>query len=297
MNCQAAAGLMFLAWAAIVTFGCKTSMVRDDVGNQSSVKVVGGEQAEMGQFPSALFIPGCSATKISPSKILTAAHCVVGKDGKVLHRYQKGQRFEVYHGVKLVDARRFVVEVDSTQVNPQYLQKLTLEENDLEKFADVAVIHTKDSLPDDIPSAELYFEALNRTEEIIFTGYGCEDLPPQLDVLNDDFGSIVTSSDDTLKQHRLKFKAVEVAYHDHAMIIVRNRIVNSVLDENADEKKFSGCMGDSGSAAYFRHGETLKVVGVNSFVNPLESAITRIDKEAPNEVAAWLCGACQLEGK
>jgi secreted trypsin-like serine protease len=43
----------------------------------SSSFVVGGDEATEGQFAASVHIPNCSATRIGPKHLLTAAHCVL----------------------------------------------------------------------------------------------------------------------------------------------------------------------------------------------------------------------------
>lgn len=265
--------------------GCKPANHLQSNRSEAALHVIGGQEARPLQFPATLFIPGCSAAKIGARHILTAAHCILDDHGQLERAYEPGQTFTVYYGVKLATAQQMKVEVVQAVAHPQFVKEIANGGRHFENYADVAVIRVK-SLPDHIPSAVIQADGVAGGESIMFTGYGCEELPAHLDVLNSDFGRTLTGYEERYGNHRLKYKEVNVAQRQAIMLVIRNELSADVFVENTAEKRFSGCPGDSGSAAYINDGKT--IVGVNSFINPLNSYITRLDRQAGHSVYEWV---------
>src|SRR6476620_6670015 len=64
---------------------------------ESNDALIGGRAASAGQFPATVYLKGeCTATKVAPKRILTAAHCVLDP-ATVSIRYPAGSRISVAH--------------------------------------------------------------------------------------------------------------------------------------------------------------------------------------------------------
>lgn len=274
--------LLFLSVGA-----CKRSPSITERPQGSELSVVGGKEAQADQFPATLFIPGCSAAKIGPQHILTAAHCILDDAGHLEDRYQQGETFIVYYGVRLAEAKRYEVTVLGSYPHPVFQEEILKGGKKFEDYPDVAVIRVK-GLPEEIPAGQLFDGNIANGQKITFTGYGCEALPAHLDILNSDFGNSLIHGEETYVKHRLKHKVVNVAQKTAVMLIVKNELNTDLFDLQSEEKRFSGCPGDSGSVAYLEARGALYAVGVNSFINPLNSYITRLDPGADHGIYGWV---------
>jgi hypothetical protein len=266
--------------------GCKHRQGEPD----TDLKVIGGEVADANEFPAAVFIPGCSATGIGTRFLLTAAHCVLDDRYELIDHYFPGKRFNARYGTVLKTAKRFEVKTVKTHVHPSYFKHKNEAKVDYSKFVDIAII-ALDSLPTDIGTAIIDNDPIIQGDQILFTGYGCEQLPAHLDI-GDSMGDVVANEDDEAlyDQFRLKYKKVDVDGFEGTTFSIGNKRENFLLPNTSDV--FGGCPGDSGSAGYRDQGKEqyTTIIGVNSFISPFRSYLMRVDRKAEFDVANWING-------
>lgn len=111
----------------------------------STVKVVGGTIAKPGQFPAALFIPNCSATRVGKTVVLTAAHCVTGaaipnEDGvrKLQLKYSSDESIQIAIGTDTGKAQDVTIKEIWTE--PSYLNMAGIPGAELRDLYDIALI-------------------------------------------------------------------------------------------------------------------------------------------------------------
>ncbi len=276
---------IWLISIAIVFGACQSPNSKSD----TQLKVIGGEQAKESQFPSAIHVPNCSATKIASNKILTAAHCVSDQSYGLKSGFETGGVFRMRYGIQLKDAIITSLKVLSTKVHPTYLN----DESALgyDRRVDLAII-TVDGIPAAIPNAAISKHTVEVGQEVFFTGYGCEVLPRHMDPRNS-FGEVVASGDvspeEDYSEYRLKFKKIAISEVLEQIVKIRNPIFNAEnINDIRAEDQFSGCPGDSGSAGYIQIGQEKHVIGVNSFISIFDSSLMRVDESAGAKVYEWI---------
>ena len=63
---------------------CTAASTPDEDHEVANDNLTGGTVATDGQFPATLYIRNnCTASKVGPRHVLTAAHCVVANDGSI----------------------------------------------------------------------------------------------------------------------------------------------------------------------------------------------------------------------
>ena len=129
---------------AAVTY-CQYSsaiIIRHDVDDKAYLNL--GEQYS----PSVGYVGGCAATLIDESWLLTAAHCVEGKEDNIFYAKHMGQKYRI----------------ESIIIHPKFNRK-----ND-ERF-DAAMVQLKDPILSGLP-AMLYQQSNEVDMSVIFVGRG-----------------------------------------------------------------------------------------------------------------------------
>jgi hypothetical protein len=259
----------------------------------SKVKVIGGDPAASNQFPASLYIPGCSATRIGPQSILTAAHCVLDPaEWRLMSAFESGQALMVWHGPELSTAQGYRVKIAATWVHQSFKRSTRFGGDlNLPELYDMAIIHVT-GLPDTIALATIKSQPIQRGDLILFTGYGCEILPSMMRRTFN--GEILTSDSWSADERklRLKFKRERVYTLDHNVAILKNRHPSDQDLGHPPIDTFSGCPGDSGSGVYALTSDTdfksSVLVGVNSFVSHYGTAFVRLDRDSLSETSVCL---------
>ncbi len=92
--------LLGAAMAALGGAACATPLgedASDGVADQANDALIGGKAASASQFPATVYLKsGCTATKVAPKRLLTAAHCVLDP-ATVSIRFPKGSKIAVSH--------------------------------------------------------------------------------------------------------------------------------------------------------------------------------------------------------
>jgi hypothetical protein len=167
--------------------GCAVSASDDGAGDSAeslgttSEPLIGGSQAQPGQFDATIRIPGCTAARVGPRHILTAAHCVMSlKTGQAY--YTTGSVIRVTNA-KVFDST--AVWTDMTLDAPPKVHPVWgLECRDgcpnntsaVAPYApDIAIITTTTSLPSNIPQAFIDIASVPASTVVTLTGSGCEE--------------------------------------------------------------------------------------------------------------------------
>lgn len=281
-----AAVLGFIIVPFIALTSCKTRL------STSDAKVVGGEEAKPAMFPASIHIPSCSAVVVGRNSILTAAHCVVQTDSDPLvlrDEYRPGGHFSIQHGIKLADSETFDLATVATYLHPTYVSVMGKKTS--ETAVDLALIVVS-GIPQKIPAAKISSTSLTRTDRLLFTGYGCEQLPQHIERSWSGEGDVVASGEELSgfeKTLRLKYKKVAFQGYVGSVGEIRNigEAAGVVIGSQTNPNDlFFGCPGDSGSAVYLSdNGESegasyWTVVGVNSSIGMSRTAFTRLDDES-----------------
>ncbi len=264
--------------------------------SESNDALVGGTTASLGQFPATVYLKsGCTATKVAPKRLLTAAHCVLDP-ATVSIRFGKGKKISVAHD----PAKGYVeVEVADALVHPTWLKacedaycaasSVTARLD----AADVAVIELVTDL-DDVSVAAVAAAPLAEGERVTVLGYGCT------------VGVLVPDNRDaiSLKYAETTLVPADRAVHDGSAVqrsdVAQVAGIYSLTAGPGAAKASAGlCPGDSGGAMYAKRDGALVVVGVNSNYTlgpeandqvglPITNWHTRLDDASRHGVGAWL---------
>lgn len=294
--------LRVVGLAATILGGAACAVTGDAGGDADSAEsndaLIGGRAASAGQFPSTVTLKGeCTATKVAPKRLLTAAHCVLDP-ATVSLRYPAGSRISVAHdpGSGYVD-----VEVAAVHVHPAWMKACEDAYCAASSVTarldapDVAVIDLATDLPD-VPAASIDAAPLAVGELVTVLGFGCTD------------GVLVPDSRDaiTLKYAETRLVPSERAVHPGSPVLAADVAqvagIYSLTSGpgRSPTKAHAGlCPGDSGAALYKKRAGQLVVVGVASNYTlgpeagdevglPITNWHTRLDASSKHGVARWL---------
>ena len=263
---------------------------------QGDDALVGGQAATLGQFPATVYLKsGCTATKVAPKRLLTAAHCVLDP-ATVSIRFPKGSKISVTRD----PAKGYVdVEIADALVHPTWLKacedaycaasSVTARLD----AADVAVLELATDL-DDVPVAPVAAAPLAAGERVTVLGYGCT-----VGVLVPDDRAAIS-----LKYAETTLVPADRAVHDGSAVLASDvaqvaGIYSLTAGPGAAKANAGLCPGDSGGPLYAKRDGALVVVGVNSNYTlgpeandevglPITNWHTRLDDASRHSVAAWL---------
>ena len=230
---------------------------------------VGGMSPKNGQFPFTVALPflNCTAAKVGPKRILTAAHCLANRGPFAI--YEVGDKIELmyFKKEKLISIFSTVAQV---KIHPSYMNRIaqdydpnaTVEDASV---IDLAIIDLAESTP--IPTGEMEFSALKTKELITVGGFGCQN-----------------ETDDILARFQARNLSYKFAEKKVASIAKYTARVNE--QDAIGSSSSTGCEGDSGGPVYKFISGTLKVVGVNSYLD----AKNRLNftKLNTSELGSWL---------
>lgn len=154
-------------------------------GTKSDTKLIGGDGASAEQFPFvlALFMGNklvCSATKVGPEKILTAAHCTWDSE-KRSFSIAAGSDLQVTNQKDISGDKQSLISVKVKEV--YFPPNLDIDDvEDTQRFSiasDLAIIDVDRKSPEfsafaDLPIATIDFSPLKAGDAVIKTGYGCD---------------------------------------------------------------------------------------------------------------------------
>lgn len=263
---------------------------------QGDDALVGGKAASAGQFPATVYLKsGCTATKVAPKRLLTAAHCLLDP-ATVSIRFPKGSKISVARDPAKGYAE---FEVAAANVHPTWLKACedsycaAASVTARLDAADVAVLELTTDL-DDVPVATVAAAALVAGERVTVLGFGCTS------------GVLVPDTRDavSLKYAETRLVPAERAVHDGSAVLAGDvaqvaGIYSLTAGPGAARAKAGLCPGDSGGPLYAKRDGALVVVGVNSNYTlgpeakddvglPITNWHTRLDDASRHGVAAWL---------
>lgn len=222
----------------------------------AETNLIGGRVATISDYPSTVSIAGCTASKIGPRLILTAAHCVLDHETNRLDR-------TVNPGTKTLlkfNLTQFTeVTIENIYIHPSYTnlvknrlaQKRTTIDVGFSAY-DIAVIKIKETTRA-IPEAQMDFSETLVGEEVEIGGFGCED----------------RAFLGTVNFHRYKISTTKVIPNPDLKKDPYGRNLSRVSEFNfltpgkkKDSREASICPGDSGGPVYRKSDGA--VLGVNS---------------------------------
>ncbi|MDB4944746.1 MAG: hypothetical protein JWP97_4280 [Labilithrix sp.] len=275
--------------------GCSVETGDEAAPDDTSDALIGGQPGAMAKFPSTVYLKGeCTAAKVGPRRLLTAAHCVVDP-ATVSIRYAKGSKLSITRD----PSKGYTdVVVESVAVHPEWLK--LCEQSFCAASAvtakldapDVAVITLAED--DAIPVAPVDAAPLGSKERVTVVGYGCTVgvlQPDSRDVASLQFATARLASPGRVVHEGSPITSALVPQTEGNYVIT--------LGPGAAKSHAGLCPGDSGGPVYAQHGGRLVVVGVNSNYTlapddvdtvgmPITNWHTRLDDKSRHQVGAWL---------
>lgn len=287
-----------LAALALAAMLCSAACAAPDDADaaETTDALIGGRAASAGQFPSTVTLKGeCTATKVAPKRLLTAAHCVLDP-ATVSVRYPAGSRVSVAHD----PSKGFTdVEVAAVHVHPAWMKACEDAYCAASSVTarldapDVAVLELATDLAD-VPAAPIDGAPLATGDRVTLLGFGCT------------AGVLVPDEREkiTLKYAETRLVSADHAVHEGSAVLAADvpqvaGIYALTSGPGAAKARAGLCPGDSGGALYAKRDGRLVVVGVSSNYTfgpeakdkvglPITNWHTRLDTASKHGVGAWL---------
>lgn len=275
---------------------CAAPTDAGDDAEQTEDALIGGKAGALARFPSTVYLKGeCTAAKVAPKRLLTAAHCVLDP-ATVSIRYKVGSKISITRD----PARGFAeLEVAAVHVHPAWIK--ACEDSFCAASAitarldapDVAVIDLATDL-DDVPIASVDAAPLAPGDRVSVVGFGCT------------VGVLVAETRDvtSLKYAETRLVAADRAVHAGSVVFPADLpqvsgIYSMTAGPGSAKARAGLCPGDSGGPLYKRRDGNLVVIGVNSNYTlapdtkdtvglPITNWHTRLDDKSKHGVADWL---------
>jgi len=260
---------------------------------QGAFALVGGKDAQLGQFPSVVVIhdfgSGCTAAKIGPHQFLTAAHCLYAGPGDFFaDRYLSVNHYT--HDYSLT--------IDRVDIHPSWLKACkkiqcdgdeTGTPQDSPGKVDLAIVTVIEE-SDTIPYAPVDTSAVEMGDALVLTGMGCQGS-----------GGIGMSSG--LRYADLKAISVSELKHSGSVYASTAEQYGKSYFVTPGVKMGEGnaslCPGDSGGPVYRIKGNQQFIIGVNADYtfdsqddadNDLShtNLHTRLDHSSLCDVGSWV---------
>jgi secreted trypsin-like serine protease len=256
--------------------------------------LVGGAEVTPDAFPSTVYLEhGCTAVKVAPKLLLTAAHCLLASSGAEV--YPAGALV----GIAREPAKGFTsVRVAAVHVEPHWRAGCDAEycggAGVVEHLdaPDVGVLELADDLAD-VPATSIDDRALAPGDRVVVLGFGCTQ------------GARVRARETpVLRFAETTIVETKTALHEGSPIdgedLPRVAGIYALTGGPGLDPKNPGlCPGDSGGPLYVKTTRGLRVVGVNANYTfrpddqdraglAVTNWHTRLDAGSRQDVAAWL---------
>ena len=120
------------AFAAVIgTAGCAAALVACKARDtRSDVKLVGGDEAQPGQFPGVVNLgQACTGTVVDAHHIVTAAHCVVNAgmasttyEALLVPLFKKGRKLDITSDIDMKTATKTPITIADALVHPEFVR-------------------------------------------------------------------------------------------------------------------------------------------------------------------------------
>lgn len=290
------------------TAGCAIALAVLAINQPTSAFVNGAKRDTGNEFPGLLRLAtiGCTAVKIGPKVILTAAHCVWGDA-----RASVGKKISIDNGDKTAEAT-YDLSITRVVMHPSYhLHQLEWIAYARSRSVDLALIFVQEESPA-IPVAFLSDKSPAVNDVIVSGGFGAkgeerfsklslELREHEIPAENDQLSLVDTKELKRIARDRAAFEKLSFTFAAKKIYEV-NATAFELGESNAtDDEKSQIHPGDSGGPAYIWNAQNnrYEVAGINSMYGTRSetkhgyiSIIARVDADAgiPNSVNArpWL---------
>jgi hypothetical protein len=289
-------GLLGISLACALA-GCAATGDDDDGARQASSledreRLSGGQIAGVHQFDSALLILGsCSAAKVGPNHLLTAADCVLDQKRMLLPAFHAGKRIDVTNaklvGPELSKSSIVPLTVVKTVVPSSYTNDCAGGCKDAigtDAAPNLALVVVAEATPG-IPSARIDLAPARPGDAVVVTGYGCDNgSAKSYDFRQRVFkiqraavqpGSALANPLSGIKPHDPRYERLLASF-----------VLTPGL--GAGPTNASLCPGDGGGPLYRDDGTESVVVGVNAYADAAINYHTRTDDLSRFKIASWL---------
>ncbi|WP_176736330.1 trypsin-like serine protease [Oligoflexus tunisiensis] len=242
---------------------------------ESELNLVGGKQAKATQYGSAVYykMPSgfCSGTKVSSRHLLTAAHCVADRKGKIKTNLAAGTTLQItnFPTRNEKDTRLWHSgKIKAIHIQDEYAAECSASGVDcgtsldvkLLPPPDIAIIEFTKDLPSQWPTAQVDVKNVLDGDTVDVVGYGCEA------GVNGTFSNIVhkkIGQGAVVSSYKINDWGKHVEKPNLDFFASRFFLTPGVrYDGQSNRTGFSLCPGDSGGPVY-RVGQNI-VVGVNA---------------------------------
>jgi secreted trypsin-like serine protease len=283
-----------LATAALLAAACSSAPDPDTTTNDSAL--IGGRTANASELPGIVYLQsGCTATKVAPKRILTAAHCALDP-ATTDPKWAPGAKLGWSRNPSAGFTPLTIAKVD---VHPAWIKACEAAFCAASSAAvkldapDIAILELEDDIAVDV--AAVSADTVSVGAPVVLVGYGCTK------------GVLVADDRPTPALARAEAHTIDASatVHDGSAVtrddVARIAAIYSITPgPGASDASAGLCPGDSGGPLYAaRASGELVVVGVNSNYTfapdsqdqtglPRTNWHTRLDAASRHGIAKWL---------
>jgi V8-like Glu-specific endopeptidase len=171
---RASLALVLCLTAPLVELAC----ISENEGDEDS-DLIGGRLAKEDEFPATLLMQGsCTAAKVGPRHILTAAHCIKDQQRGSIITITNRKNTGTFGTGDGDSFRRFTLA--SVAIEPAWLARCgggfcgSVENGGRNKMGDAAILTVTEDITG-IPEAAVDLSPIKTDDKVVVTGYGCEE--------------------------------------------------------------------------------------------------------------------------